>query len=101
MRLGALSPRSVPLLSRRRLRRVYQNPDRATWDEYKRAVADSIRGMRVERNWTQADLAGLARVSVGAIVRVENASHDALPLRLIWTIARAFRRSDGPRALLP
>ena len=55
-------------------------------------MKNSIRVLRAERRWTQADLAGKLGVSRNSVNAIENGKYDP-SLPLAFKIARLFGRS--------
>jgi putative transcriptional regulator len=55
-------------------------------------MKNRLRVLRAEKNWTQAELAGMVGISRQAVIAVENGKYDpALPLA--FRLARAFGRN--------
>jgi putative transcriptional regulator len=55
-------------------------------------MKNRLRVLRAEKNWTQAELAGMVGISRQAVIAVENGKYDpALPLA--FRLARAFGKN--------
>lgn len=55
-------------------------------------MKNRLRILRAEKNWTQAELAGMVGISRQAVIAVENGKYDpALPLA--FKLARAFGKN--------
>jgi putative transcriptional regulator len=55
-------------------------------------MKNRLRVLRAEKNWTQAELAGMVGISRQAVIAVENGKYDpALPLA--FKLARAFGKN--------
>ncbi len=55
-------------------------------------MKNSLRVLRAEKNWTQAQLAAVVSVSRQAVIAIENGKYDP-SLPLAFKLARAFGRT--------
>jgi putative transcriptional regulator len=89
-----LSAKRRPAALRRELGRAPPDPIVGAWPGYRQAevrVKNSVRDLRGQLNWTQADLAEKLGVSRQTVNAIETEKYDP-SLPLAFKIARIFRK---------